>query len=104
MLAEFFDNNFIYIYYFYGLSFYSMGLALLLETRRNSELPLAKSIHLLSAFGMLHGIHEFLEMFALVDEQLHTMVFDILRILLLAVSFLALLVFGLHMLRDDEDD
>ena len=39
VIADFFSHNFVVIYFFYGLAFFSMGLAILVESRRASELP-----------------------------------------------------------------
>jgi len=89
------------VYFFYGLAFYSMGFALFVESGRASELGFARSMRLLSGFGLLHGIHEWLDFFengmcALVQEPFPQWI-QWLRVALLATSFIALLTFGEHL-------
>jgi signal transduction histidine kinase len=97
-LSGFFDQHFITIYFLYGLSFFSMGLALLVESRQQSELPLARSVHLLGIFGLLHGSHEFFEMLMLAGDLSQTLWVDIVRAVLLPASFFPLLAFGFTLL------
>ena len=83
----------IITYFFYGLSFFTMGLAVLLETGRSPVLAEARSLRLLAAFGILHGTHEWLESFLLLAQSLGTRVapwFAWFRLALLISSFLAL--------------
>jgi signal transduction histidine kinase len=96
------DEAFIIIFFFYGLAFFSMGLALFVESDRASELGFARSMRLLSAFGVLHGINEWLDMTAQgVAFYHHQPLYDWLQWLKLAIlvtSFLALLLFSEQML------
>jgi signal transduction histidine kinase len=97
-MADFFARSYIEVYFFYGLSFFCMGLAVLLESGRSSGLDFAKALRPLAGFGLLHGSHEWFEMFLLIhrhtaDESGYGYV-DTLRIILLASSFFLLLVFG----------
>jgi signal transduction histidine kinase len=46
------------MYFLYGLSFYTMGVAIALQYRSYSSYRLAYSLSLLAAFGLLHGISE----------------------------------------------
>lgn len=96
------DETTIVIYFFYGLAFYSMGLALLVESGRASELGFARSMRLLAGFGLLHGTHEWLDM---ADRMV--VLYNCgplpawvswLRLAILVTSFLALLAFGEHLL------
>jgi signal transduction histidine kinase len=89
------------VYFTYGLAFFSLGLAVLFEADRSPSLGSPAALRPLIIFGFVHGAHEWLEMFldksgwivfsnpALVGE---------VRIVLLFVSFLALLAFGVMML------
>lgn len=95
------------IFFCYGLAFYSMGLALLVESGRASGLGFARSMRLLAGFGLLHGIHEWLDLaereLALVhDVSMHVWLLW-LRIAILVTSFLALVAFGEHLLRRERD-
>jgi signal transduction histidine kinase len=97
-LTAFFDQHFVTIYFFSGLSFFSMGLALLIEGRRESQLALAKAAHLLGLFGLLHGAHEFVEMFVVTGLLPATTLVEAAAVCLLIVSFLPLVAFGLALL------
>ncbi len=96
------DEALIIIFFFYGLAFFSMGLALFVESGRASELGFARSMRLLAAFGFLHGIHEWLDMTAQgVSYYHHQPLYEWLQWLKLAIlvtSFVALLLFGEQLL------
>lgn len=84
-------------YFFYGLSFFAMGLAVLLESGRFATMPEARSLRLLAAFGILHGTHEWMEAYLLQEQAVGLRVgpvFVWLRLALLTSSFLALLAYG----------
>lgn len=102
MNAAFWDEAIIIIFFGYGLAFYSMGLALLVESGRASELGFARSMRLLAGFGLLHGIHEWIDMLeravALYNHNPLPGWLLWFRLALLATSFLALLAFGEHLL------
>ena len=102
MSAELWDNAILIIYFLYGLAFYSMGLALFIESGRASELRFARSMRLLAGFGLLHGAHEWIDLFEQAAERLPEITFpDTLywmRLALLAMSFIWLLAFGEHLL------
>ncbi len=88
----------IIIYFVYGLSFFSMGLAVLLEVNRSSRLEYARAVYPLGWFGLVHGGHEWLEMFIIIYSDIQQMVvyhyIAPIRIGLLLVSFLFLIDFG----------
>jgi hypothetical protein len=67
-LSEFFAQNIVLVYFLYGLAFFSMGLAVWLESGRASELRLARAMGPLATFGVMHGVHEWLEMFMRLGE------------------------------------
>ena len=96
------DDIFVVIFFFYGLAFYSMGLALLIESGRASELGFARSMRLLAGFGLLHGVHEWLDMLERAMEQYLQLSFPVcicwFRLALLVTSFVALLAFGEQLL------
>ena len=94
-----FPLDLITVYFLYGLSFFSMGLAIWLEVGRSSKLEFAWALRPLAVFGLVHGSHEWWEMFQLIHEHLQQSqwlpLFNApLRVLLLAFSFLMLLAFG----------
>jgi signal transduction histidine kinase len=107
MSAAFWDDAIIVIYFFYGLAFYSLGLALLVESGRASELGFARSMRLLAGFGLLHSLHEWIDMLerglqAYYDGALPLWL-QWLRLAILVTSFLALLAFGEHLLSRERN-
>ena len=70
----------------------------MLEVGRSSELDFARALRSLAGFGLVHGTHEWLEMFLLIFPQLQDLSFyrwvGTGRVVLLAVSFLFLISFG----------
>ncbi|MBI3172267.1 MAG: sensor histidine kinase [Chloroflexi bacterium] len=88
----------ITVYFLYGLSFFSMGLAILLEVGRSSEQDFARALRSLAGFGLVHGTHEWLEMFLLIHPPMDASALSAWigpgRVILLAVSFLFLIQFG----------
>ena len=103
MDADFFTRNIIGVFFIYGLSFFSMGLAIMLEASRASELGFAKALRPLGWFGLIHGTHEWFEMFLLInartnpDYQPPAQV-DILRLIMLTASFMFLFAFGARLI------
>lgn len=91
----------VLIFFIYGLAFFSMGIALSLETTRAPRLAERRVLRPLAVFGLLHGMHEWIEILLLqgiwlgvpFPEQLNW-----LRYALLMLSFIPLIYFGLLML------
>lgn len=86
------------IFFFYGLAFFSMGLAVTLEAGRGSDERLRYALRPLALFGFLHGTHEWLEMFQILGilpgQDTAPLAWQSIRIALLAFSFLSLAAFG----------
>jgi signal transduction histidine kinase len=101
-ISSFFTRNIIAVYFFYGLSFFSMGLAVLLERGHSSKLDFSLALQPLGVFGLVHGSHEWLEMFLLIYPQVTTnpqnQWLPTLRVILLAISFMSLVLFGARLL------
>ncbi|MEK7311580.1 MAG: hypothetical protein AAB382_06395, partial [Chloroflexota bacterium] len=94
---------FALIFFFYGLAFFSMGLVVTLEGGRASDVRLRHALRPLAAFGLIHGAHEWLEMF----DRLRILPGDPLawqaiRLAILAFSFLSLAAFGGSLLAPNE--
>jgi nitrate/nitrite-specific signal transduction histidine kinase len=87
------------IYFFYGLSFWGLGLAASLQFRRGGDLPLLRQLPWLAAFGFAYGTTGWIDMFLTsglapeIEEVL-----KLLRIFLQPTSGLLLLIFGWGML------
>ena len=102
-ISAFFDSNIVVVFFFYGLAFFSMGLAVWLEVGRSSEDRSARALLFLAAFGLLHGFHEWFEVFTLlqwadISDPTSLLLLELFRVILLAVSFLLLFIFALRML------
>jgi signal transduction histidine kinase len=101
-MADFFSDNIVLVFFLYGLAFYSMGLAVLLEISRSSELDFAYALKPLAGFGLVHGFHEWFEM-GLINHTRQTGAIEpewvfYLRLVLLAISFMFLLAFGARLI------
>jgi len=96
--TEFFKLNRDLILFVYGLVFFLLGFAIILQTRRSSRLDLARNLRWLAAFGVAHGFYEWGDLFIPIQaEYLNETVVQILYFLhkiLLAISFLCLFEFG----------
>lgn len=89
--------------FIYGLSFFVMGLAIALQSRRSTRLELARSLAWLAAFGITHSLYVWGEYFSPVQEAyLSTSGIETLHVfhlLMLSISFGCLLEFGVVLLR-----
>jgi signal transduction histidine kinase len=91
------------IYFVYGLVFFVLGLAIALQSRRHSRLLLARHLGWLAAFGLLHGLHEWGDLFIPIQQAgLPAPIYSMLLTLqlgLLAGSYACLFQFGVGLLR-----
>ena len=98
-------HSFIVIYFFYGLAFFSMGLLIIVEGYRASDLRLRKALRPLAGFGIVHGVHEWVEMFEQMEKLIghnEPLIPEYVRLALLAVSFVSLIAFGTYLLAYTE--
>lgn len=106
-LSAIFTRNIVYVYFFYGLAFFALGLVVYLESGRASEFRFARALIPLALFGFVHGAHEWFEMFQIfaAHEAGHTtgLAEELFRVSSLAISFLLLLAFGTRLLPGAED-
>ncbi len=106
-ISAFFVENIVIIFFFYGLAFFTLGLALALASRRVSEFTFVRAIRPLALFGLLHGCHEWVEMFQQIAAQTGgytpTLWHEFFRLALLIASFLALMAFGLRLLINEHN-
>ncbi len=104
-ISSFLVRNIVAVFFFYGLAFFSLGLALALAGRRASKSKFARAIPAFAGFGIVHGSHEWFEMFqkiaAFTSGHVPTIVEEAIRLVVLAVSFLMLSAFGMLLLRPD---
>lgn len=103
IIRTFFELNQPVIVFAYGLVFFVMGLAIALQSRQSSRIELARSLAWLAAFGILHSLYEWGELFSPVHEAYLTpqgvkTLHDV-HLLFLSISFACLLEFGVALLR-----
>ncbi len=101
-LAEFFLINRSMIYFIYGLVFFILGFAIILQTRQSSRLDFARSLRWLASFGIAHAFHEWGDLFIPIQAEYLSpeivRVLYILHLILLAISYVFLFEFGLALL------
>jgi signal transduction histidine kinase len=105
-MADFFTKNLIIVFFFYGLSFFIMGLAVLLEVGHSSKLDFSRALRPLIGFGLIHGSHEWFEMFLIINTRIYgtsnpAWVLPV-RLIALATSFLFLIAFGARLITGVE--
>lgn len=91
------------IIFVYGLTFFVLGLAIALQSRRYSRLDLARSLPWLAAFGFAHGFTEWGDLFVPIQSTWVSLpeltLLQSVQLLLLASSFACLFEFGVTILR-----
>lgn len=90
----------VFIFFIYGLAFFSMGIAMALETGRSPLLAERRALLPLALFGLLHGMHEWVEIVLLQGVWLglpFPQELSWLRVLWLVISFIPLVAFGVLM-------
>jgi signal transduction histidine kinase len=101
-LADLFETNRIIVLSIYGQVFFVLGLAVALQSRKRSELPLARPLAWLAAFGITHGLMEWGYLFVPIQAGfLPLPVIEgllVLQLVLKALSFTFLLQFGAELL------
>ena len=94
------------IYFLYGLAFFCMGLAIMLELGHATDERLRHAFRPLAAFGFLHGIHEWVEMWELQGilpgQYSHPMLWAGIDLVILTFSFLSLAAFGVFLIARSE--
>jgi len=92
-------NDIDVVFFVYGLGFAVMGLAIWLQPKKGSSFRLADCLWLLSGFGLIHGINEWLDMWIIIKgDNLGLQVF---RSFALVISFLFFFEFGRQIFRLD---
>src|SRR6266540_3456209 len=101
-LDVFFAHNKEILLFVYGLGFFILGFAIILQVQQSSRLELARSLTWLAAFGITHALHEWGDLFIPIQaEYLASGIVRLLRVfqlVLLVVSFAALFEFGISVL------
>jgi signal transduction histidine kinase len=91
----------IAVYFVYGLSFFAMSLAVGLQARRASTLPLGKQLGWLAAFGLFHSLSDWTEMYMLIDPANPELpILRLAHLALLPISTVLLVRFGIGLVRE----
>jgi hypothetical protein len=102
-IRQFFELNHEIIVFAYGLTFFVLGLAIALQSRRYSRLDLARGLFWLAAFGFLHGLHEWGDLFIPIQRDYLSspvvQLLNVLQLLMLGASFACLFEFGIVLLN-----
>ena len=97
----------IVIFFFYGLAFFSMGVAIIIELGHCTDDRLRRALRPLAAFGIIHGMHEWSQMFQILHvTYLGGGITDLwkgINLGVLAFSFLSLAASGAYLLTQDEE-
>lgn len=90
------------IYFIYGLVFFIMGFAIILQTRQSSRLDFSRSLRWFAAFGIAHGFHEWGDLFIPIQAEYLSpeiiRILYVLHLILLAISYVFLFEFGFALL------
>ena len=107
-LAELFETNRIIVLSIYGQVFFVMGLAVALQSRQRSELPLARPLGWLAGFGIVHGLMEWGYLFVPIQAGfLPQPVIELLLLLQLVmkpIGFALLFQFGVELILSTRAD
>jgi len=102
-LTDFFTLNRDIILFSYGLVFFVLGFAIILQARQSSRLDLARSLRWLAAFGITHAFNEWGDLFIPIQSsylsQPVVQMLKVIQLVLLAISFACLFEFGVAVLR-----
>ncbi|BAS27260.1 sensor histidine kinase [Limnochorda pilosa] len=104
LLQQFFRTNEIVILFGHGLVFFIMGFSTYLESRRSSQLRLARHLPLLGLFGMINGVSAWGSVFIPIQRtylpEAVVASLEGLDAVLLALSFAFLFAFGGRLLAE----
>jgi PAS domain S-box-containing protein len=89
---QFFLENLDVVYFIYGFAFLVMGIAILVQPKKASEIKLAGILWILAVFAITHGVNEFLDMWVIIKGR--NTLLDINRSIVLFISYCFLFEFG----------
>ncbi len=102
-LMDFFADNTCLLFLTNGLAFFCLGLAIALETRRASTLPMSRDLWLLSGYGFAASLGNLLQMYLVNQERslsptISSSALDLPKLLLFILAALFLLQFGIRII------
>jgi signal transduction histidine kinase len=102
------QTTFLFVYFFYGLSFFTMSVVISLEVRRCSDSRLRLALYFLAGFGIIHGAFEWMDLFqnmcSLATALRGSLSWESLHLVILAISFVLLSIFGSTLLTPKENN
>ena len=81
------------VFFIYGLSFFILGSAIYIYPKKETPFEFSGALNLIAAFGIMHGINEWIDMF-LLRYAVKPVFLQYVRLLILPVSFFFLVQFG----------
>lgn len=87
-----FQGHLDIVFFVYGLAFVVMGIAIVMQPRKESAFRIADTLWLLAAFGLTHGFNEWLDMWAIIRGRNDAL--DIVRWFVVVGSYIFLFEFG----------
>lgn len=90
---------FILMFFVYGLTFFLLGITILVYPRRVSHFKLAQDLKLIAFFGILHGLNEWFDMLNAI-QGFEPPSLKIAKLVLLASSFYFLISFGIKAIAE----
>lgn len=102
MLAELFSNNLDVVFFFYGLAYLILGLAIFIQLRvvESSKFKLLGVLSLLGWFGVTHGSNELIDMFAIIKGE--TLFLQVAGSTILLISYFFIFWFGYRLINIDK--
>ncbi len=92
LIYRWFANNLDIVFFIYGTAFFMMGISILIQPKKGSAFRIADILWLLSGFGLIHGINEWLDMWVIIKGRSELL--DLIRWFCLVASFIFLFEFG----------
>lgn len=88
------------IYLVYGLAFFAIFFAIIFRDLSKSQITIASVLPTLAAFGLIHGLHEWSELYLVlfVDHYGQTTNLEVFKVIKLFLSFVAMGAFAWQML------
>lgn len=95
------DTLFVFkVYLLYGLAVFAIFFAILFRDLKNSQIAIASTLPILGAFGLIHGFHEWTELYLVIYAEDHPLTLELQTFITLKLwlSFIAMGWFAWKML------
>ena len=101
-MIQFWTGNMPIVFFFYALTYFSLGLSLFLHTKKNHKFISSGYFWMLAIFGIAHSLVGWVRIFVPISIQGHIQVsyttLHLLEVLTIGASFFFLLLFGANLL------